>query len=385
MARSRQPGEGEAPLLSDSVELTLAAIPLETRAKDFAENVDALQSHGKRLVALVSALTKRTTEGSAKTRHCVTQDESDEIEAEALLVEQLIHSIGEKYAGIPAPPGTFARPIHPVLSDRDRRSQECRAVQRTYLKLRETLLDALQTLASLASPPEATKVAGDSQPPTGGGTQSSTMYSRDERDGKNGSADSDDRKRNPVKPPRQGKVAKEREQMQRVAHTEPSKGSEQQQQQLLLETEFRTVNVDEEIERERKTQLKELVENVEELHRLKAEFHNLTLAQGANLEQIEASTATTATKVEKGRDQLVSASKFKLAGAWIGGAIIGGLIAGPAGALAGAKGAGAVVGITAGGAVVGGLLTTTAAHAVHSHNVDFDDYQPNRRPTKKEQ
>ncbi|XP_007895625.2 syntaxin-17 [Callorhinchus milii] len=96
-----------------------------------------------------------------------------------------------------------------------------------------------------------------------------------------------------------------------------------------------------------------LEENLIELNNLVTEFSQLVHTQQEKIDSIEDHVSTAAENVEEGTRSLAKAAKYKLAMLPVAGALIGGLVGGPVGLLAGFK----IMGVAA--AVSGGVLGFT--------------------------
>ncbi|XP_072317289.1 syntaxin-17 [Eucyclogobius newberryi] len=115
-----------------------------------------------------------------------------------------------------------------------------------------------------------------------------------------------------------------------------------------------------------------LEEDLRELSGLVTEFSLLVHSQQEKIDNIEDNVNTAAVNVEEGTRSLGKAVGYKLAVLPIAGALLGGVIAGPLGLLAGFKAAGVVA------AVGGGALGFAGGNAVQKHRRANLDLQMKR-------
>ncbi|KAK7507288.1 hypothetical protein BaRGS_00001223 [Batillaria attramentaria] len=104
----------------------------------------------------------------------------------------------------------------------------------------------------------------------------------------------------------------------------------------------------------------ELQQNMEELNELVHQFADTVEQQGESVDRIEDNIQTAQENVREGTFSLGKASKFKAAIFPVAGALIGGVVAGPVGFLAGAK-----IGLA--GAVGGGVAGFAGGRILKSH------------------
>ncbi|XP_069769675.1 syntaxin-17 isoform X5 [Narcine bancroftii] len=112
---------------------------------------------------------------------------------------------------------------------------------------------------------------------------------------------------------------------------------------------------------------KNLEENLIDLNNLVTEFSQLLHTQKEKIDSIEDHVSTAAENVEEGTKNLGKAAKYKLAMLPVAGALIGGVIGGPIGLLAGFKVAGAAA------AIGGGILGFTGGRMLlkkHQQKID---------------
>lgn len=150
----------------------------------------------------------------------------------------------------------------------------------------------------------------------------------------------------------------------------------------------------------RHQELQAVVAEAKEVRGVQEEMARLVAGQGERLNQAETNATRGLDQTIAGREQLSMASKAKLGAVWIGGALIGGLIGGPVGLLAGAKTASVICASAALGATGGALVSETVSHAAHRANTDVpvqadtvpsramapkgDEKNPNKPESRKE-
>ena len=346
-------------------------LTLDERLGEFGSHLDGLRTHQKRLAALVnSSITERHSQSDT----AMTDSDYSEMQGEILVIDGLIETINERFLGIPS---AATRPSKSgcMFSPHERRTDPgFRRLQTNFQQLTKHAAIAVTKADAIINGRELPA----SMQPKRGSTPEAQPQSRRAPSKERTDAPRD---RSPSsgkpQPPRFGKTTKPEFDPRSEA------GEVQlQQDQLQLLDGSSDMSLDEKLEQEKRREIEAIAREAEELRSLREEMDRRVMEQQEGLNNMEDNADSANQTIEQGRDQLIKASKYKVAGVWIGGALLGALIGGPVGMLAGAKTAGAVVGCAAAGTAVGGITGRTFGNSVHKHNSDYQTLPTEMASTK---
>jgi len=123
-------------------------------------------------------------------------------------------------------------------------------------------------------------------------------------------------------------------------------------------------------EAERSKQLRQIARDTQELKLTHEEYAKLVKESDAPLLEAEQNVDASKKEVEEGVQETLQASKYKFAAGGLAmlGAVVGGLVAGPVGLVAGVQSGLGIAACVGTGAVAGGVATGTVGKVIHKKN-----------------
>lgn len=104
-------------------------------------------------------------------------------------------------------------------------------------------------------------------------------------------------------------------------------------------------------------EVRQVADDVREVRELTRETNEMIRQQEAQLANAEGQVDESLNATERGRNELLQASKYKMSALAMTGAIVGGIVGGPVGALAGAKSAATIAACAVAGGATGAIAT----------------------------